>query len=341
MINELHMQVVAQIGASQATRGNKLKREKGPKDQAGRTRKRKRYRYARKQKLVRKNPILPLRYIREGASWLELGDSSSNKSESGKSFYKALWGKIPNITIPFTAIGSGHIARDICEEFQESTARDINERLNHTRQNIVSVPNLIERKRISGLDVKEVLQILFNIILVSKIGPKAWNTNRTILIAKQGKNRSRVEYYRSVTISSLVCRTFCGTVDKKLRNVIFFSPRQKCFVHDTGCFNNVHILIETIKAAKVRNGLLAIQLDIDKPFDTVPHKDIEEAMKRLGLPKVVRESIMQSYKDLSTIIEYIGSRTEPSLMRAVKQGDPNSPIGLNAIMEPLLEQYNT
>ena len=60
----------------------------------------------------------------------------------------------------------------------------------------------------------------------------------------------------------------------------------------TGCFNNVHILNETIKAAKVRNGLVAIQLDIDKPFDTVPHKDMEDAMKRLGLPKVGLESIM-------------------------------------------------
>jgi hypothetical protein len=208
MINLLYTQVVAQIGALQATRGNKLKREKGPKDQAGRKRKGTRYRYARKQNLFRKNPTLLARYIREGAPWLEVEDSRSPKSEGVKSFYKALCGKQPNITIPFTSIGYGHIARDICEVFQAITARNIKERLNHTRQNTVSVPDGVERKRISGLDVKEVLQILFNIILVSKIEPKAWNTNRTILINKQGKARSRVENYRPITISSLVCRTF-------------------------------------------------------------------------------------------------------------------------------------
>ena len=159
MINELHTQVVAQIGALQATRGNKLERPKGPKDQVSRKRKRKRYRYARKQNLFRKNPILLGRYIREGAPWLDVEDSSSPKSEGAKSFYTALCGKQPNITIPFTSIGYGHIARDICEVFQAITARDINERLNHNRQNTVSVPDGIERKSISGLDVKELLQI--------------------------------------------------------------------------------------------------------------------------------------------------------------------------------------
>ena len=147
-----------------------------------------------------------------------------------------------------------------------------------------------------------------------------------------------VENYRPLTISSHICGTFCGIVDKKLRNVISFSPRQKGFVHVTGCFNNVHILNETIKAAKVRNGLVAIQLDIAKAFDTIPHKDIEEVLKRLGLPKGLLESIMHSYNDLSSTIEYSRSRTEPSLMIAVKQGDPLSPIVFNAIMDPLFAQ---
>jgi len=61
-------------------------------------------------------------------------------------------------------------------------------------------------------------------------------------------------------------------------------------------------------------------------------------MRRLGLPKVVLESIMHSYKDLSTTIENSGSSTDISLMIAVKQGDPLSPIIFNAIMDPLLEQ---
>jgi len=94
--------------------------------------------------------------------------------------------------------------------------------------------------------MREILRILFKIILVSKIQPKAWNINRTNLIPKQGKDGRRVEYYRPLTIGSLICRMYWVILDKKLREVVSFSPRQKGFVHEIGCFKNVHILIETI-----------------------------------------------------------------------------------------------
>jgi hypothetical protein len=44
---------------------------------------------------------------------------------------------------------------------------------------------------------------------------------------------------------------------------------QKGFVHETGCFNNVHILKEAIKATKQSKGLVAIELDAAKPFVSV------------------------------------------------------------------------
>jgi hypothetical protein len=123
-----------------------------------------------------------------------------------------------------------------------------------------------------------------------------------------------------------------------LREVISFSPRQKGFVHETGCFNNVHILNETIKAGKHKDMLVAVQLGIAKAFDTLPHKAIDEALERLGLPSGVRESIMNSYTNLSTHIEYAGSNAEVSLSRGVKQGDPILASIFNAIMDPLLDQ---
>ena len=70
------------------------------------------------------------------------------------------------------------------------------------------------------------------------------------------------------------------------------SARQKGFVHESGCFNNVHILNETIKAAKTKKVPVAIQLDIAKAFDTVPHKAIEAALERTALPNGVWESII-------------------------------------------------
>jgi hypothetical protein len=338
LVDDLYAQFVAEIESTQATRATRTTKARGTKNQAGSKRRRKRYKYARTQDLFRKNPNLLAKYIREGVPWLEDEDSNSPKSEDVKTFYTSLWGATPDISVPFTVTGSDQQALDLGEVFQAITARDVNERLTRTRHNSASGPDGIQRKHLAGHDIRELLRILFNLILVSKIQPKAWNANRTILIPKQGKDRTRVENYRPLTIGSLICRTYWGIVDRKLREVTTFSPRQKGFVHETGCFNNVHILNEVIRAAKVRNGLVAIQLDIAKAFDTVPHKAIDAALKRLGLPTYVRESIMNSYNSLSTTIEYAGQKSEVPLKRGVKQGDPLSPFIFNAIMDPLLQQ---
>ncbi|GFG30127.1 hypothetical protein Cfor_07569, partial [Coptotermes formosanus] len=194
----------------------------------------------------------------------------------------------PEITIPFAVSESDQRALDRGNVLQTITPRDITERINRMRKSTAPGPDGIERKHISSLDMREIMRILFNIILVSKTQPKAWNANRTILIPNEGKDPSRVQNYRPLTISSLICRTYWGIVDKKLREVISFSRRQKGFVHETGCFNNGHILNETIKAAKGRDSLVAVQLDITKAFDTVPHKAIEAALCRLGLPQYGR-----------------------------------------------------
>jgi hypothetical protein len=48
-------------------------------------------------------------------------------------------------------------------------------------------------------------------------------------------------------------------------------------------------------------------------------------LHRMGIPQGARESIMNSYKGLSTTIQYSGSQREVSLLRGVKQGDHNEP----------------
>jgi len=133
--------------------------------------------------------------------------------------------------------------------------------------------------------VKEALRLLFNIILVGGKQPSASSTNQTVLIPKHGKDLSKIENYRPITISSLLCRTYWGIIDQRLRNQSSFSPRQKGFVHEPGCLNNVNILNEILRDAKIKKGVTMVQLDISKAFDTVPHEAINPALRRLGVPK--------------------------------------------------------
>jgi hypothetical protein len=245
LIDDVYAQFVAQIESTQATRATRTTKAKGTKNQTGSKRRRRRYKYARTQDLFRKNPKLLAKYIREGVPWLE-DDSNYPKPEDEQAFHTSLWGATPDVSVPFTVTDSDQKALDLGEVFQAITARDVNERLNHTRHNSASEPDGLQRKHLTGQDIRELIRISFNLILVSKIQPKASNANRTILSPKQGKDRTRDENYRPPTIGALICRTYWGILDRKLREVTTFSPRQKGFVHETGCFNNVHILNEVI-----------------------------------------------------------------------------------------------
>ena len=65
-------------------------------------------------------------------------------------------------------------------------------------------------------------------------------------------------------IGSILSRLYWGIIDYRLRERLSFSPRQKGFVHESGCFNNVHIVNEILRAAKAQTEITVVQLDIAK-----------------------------------------------------------------------------
>jgi hypothetical protein len=90
--------------------------------------------------------------------------------------------------------------------------------------------------------------------------------------------------------------------------------------------------------AQTKDGIVILQLDISKAFDTIPHQVIDPAVQRLDVPAEIRSAIMNSYRRAKTIIRHRGSLVEVCIHRGVKQGDPLLPFIFNAVMDPLLEQ---
>jgi hypothetical protein len=91
-----------------------------------------------------------------------------------------------------------------------------------------------------------------------------------------------------------------------------------------------------MKLAKARTGLVAVQLDISKAFDTVPHQAIEDALTKKGIPKYIARLIRDSYNEIKTTISGGTTEVPMEIKRGVKQGDPLSPFIFNAILEPLI-----
>lgn len=92
-----------------------------------------------------------------------------------------------------------------------------------------------------------------------------------------------------------------------------------------------------MKIVKIKKGLVTVQLDISKAFDTVPHAEVEDALSRKGVPRFITKTIRTPTKTY-TIIKR-GTREVPMrIKRGVKQGDPLSPLIFNVLIQPLINK---
>jgi hypothetical protein len=199
-------------------------------------------------------------------------------------------------------------------------------------------PDGVKKVHITRASTREMIRRLYILITVCGRQPTAWRENRTTLLLKQSKSHADIRNYTPVTISSILSRVYWGVIDQKLRASVRFSLRQKGFINEAGCFNNVHSFNELLRIAKKKAGIKVVQLDIAKAFDTVPHKAIGDALSRKGIPEAIIRLIEDSYVNVHTTIKQNHQEVPMCIKRGVTQGDPLSPFIFNAVLEPLLLQ---
>lgn len=295
--------------------------------------KRKASNYALTQNMFKNCPAVLAKNIRENIP-LETREEAGPKTEEIKLLYNNLWNK--------TSTCNQSILTNISEIIDPSvllkpiTITDIKNRIKRTRPKTAAGCDNLKKGDIIKSGHLHILLPMFNLVMIAGRQPDDWRKNTTKLLLKEGKDSSRPESYRPITISPILSRIFWGIIDQKLRNMIKITPRQKGFVSEMGCFHNVNILNEVIKLAKVRQGMVAIQIDISRAFDTVPHAAILKALKTKGLPTEALQLIMDAYKNVTTKIEYDDWSFDINIRRGVKQGDPLSPLIFNLVIEPLL-----
>jgi uncharacterized C2H2 Zn-finger protein len=299
-------------------------------------RKFKKYQYARTQDLYKKNPGLVARHIRNNIEWMDSTDIKPSEEEISNMFGE-LWGKTNPIRQPFKGEPDDNTENwDLMDVIPDITTKEIAAGINRMKQDTAAGPDGILKKHVTPPMTQEILRLFYCLITACGLQPSMWKEHRTKLLLKQGKDPARAENYRPVTIGSILSRVYWGILDRKIRARIHFTPRQKGFVYEAGCFNDVHILCEIIKLAKARTGLVAVQLDIAKAFDMIPHEAIEDALTRKGIPKYLTQMIRGSYNEIKTTISGGAVRVPMKIKRGVKQGDPLSPFIFNAILEPLI-----
>jgi hypothetical protein len=238
--------------------------------------------------------------------------------------------------VPFEQIPKVNTIR--AEEILRTITEELQQRIRKLKKKTAPGLDGVEVRHLQVSNTTIVLRYLYNILLISSLQPTEWRTNRTTLIPKPGKDTSRAENHRPLTIGSLISRIFWGIINQRLREKATFSPREKGFVSEAGCFDNVHIPNEIISVAKPNEGMIGIQLDVSKAFDTIPHEAIGPALRRQNMPNEICQTITDSHRRLSTRISCKGQVINIEIKRGVKQGDPLSPFIFNTLVNPLLEQ---
>jgi Reverse transcriptase (RNA-dependent DNA polymerase) len=292
------------------------------------------FRFARTQELFKDSPSILAKHVLQGTDPLSPSSGVLDRDEV-KQLYQSLWGtRAASVSIPASQPPVLHKAEEFLKPFSSvEVALRIKKFDKHTAAGLDGVG----REHLMGEGKEEILAQLFNSLLESRNLPACWSKNRTTLIPKEGKDPTLTTNYRPITISALLSRLFWGLVDQRLRTVIVLSPRQKGFVKEAGCFNNAHILQETMRRMKESRGGVVVQLDVKKAFDTAPHAVITQSLVNKGIPSFVAEFIAKSYLRVETLIGHKLGPIRIDLLRGVKQGDPLSPLLFTLLIEPLLD----
>ncbi|KAG7187545.1 hypothetical protein KM043_018869, partial [Ampulex compressa] len=219
---------------------------------------------------------------------------------------------------------------------------EIQRRITRIKNDSAAGPDCIKKCHLRKSGVPEILAKLFNILLILRYYPTSWKCNRTTLIPKPGKDLSKAENWRPITIGSMVARIFSGIIDNRLRKHIVQSSRQKGFTNENGCKDNSVLLDRTIAQMKTEGGGIITIVDISKAFDTVPHSVIQKSLTRKGAPVLIAKYIRAMYEGCKTKIK-TRNNDGPTveLRRGVKQGDPLSPLLFNLAIEPIIETLNS
>lgn len=326
IVNLLHTDLV-QLGPEQRAAPNRGGR---PGRRAERTWRRIRV-YARTQELYRRNPsrLAELVLNNNIGDLLEEGGRPDPPVEAVP-YYQDLWGTAQpcRLDLPITVQDD----RDV----PFITLGEVKAKIRRLKAGGAPGPDGVTKSGVLKYrGIAEVLTALFNVALFGEVYPSPWKVHRTTLIPKRGKDPSRPENWRPITIAPLLARLFSGLVETRLSHFTTLSTAQRGFRPGLGCHTNCVVLDELIRLGK-KAKLVGVLLDVAKAFHTVTHEAIQVALRQQRVPPLLCRLVHKMYDGASTRLGSFG--VDVAIRRGVKQGDPLSPLLFNLVLDPLLKQ---
>jgi hypothetical protein len=126
------------------------------------------------------------------------------------------------------------------------------------------------------------------------------------------------------------------------RRKIFSASQEGVVMGIQGCMEHTVLTREMIAHAKRhKKNHFMVQIDVSNAFGSVPQKTIDWNMRRMGIPDVIVDPVMNIYDGCETVIVTNAGPSNPiPWTSGTVQGCPLSPVLFNICLEPLLRALN-
>ena len=197
--------------------------------------------------------------------------------------------------------------------------------------------------KIGGARIIKELTKLYNQIMEEKRIPVCWKEAKIILLHKKG-DKTDIKNYRPISLLSHVYKIFTRILQTRMKRILDENqPREQAgFRSAYSTLDHLHALNQVIEKANEYNLELCVgYIDYEKAFDSVEHKDLFTALRKVGVNEGYVQLLEDIYTDATAKIHIENDVSKTiNIERGVRRRDTISPKIFTTAMEDILKKLN-
>lgn len=228
------------------------------------------------------------------------------------------------------------------QDVREVTIEEVIDTVKYMKNNKAAGPGgmPIELIKNSPIVTVEAIARLFTDCLEGGEVPEEWKIAYVSSIHKKG-SKMKCENYRGISVTSSMCRLYGRILKSRIEKQIKDSEEQSGFRPGRSCVDNTFCL-KQLAEKSIAHGreLHIIFIDLKKAYDSVPVKQLWQAMKDSGIQTNYINAVKQLYKDNISRVKIGNNYSDEFIVnKGLRQGCCISPTLFKVYINRVLRDW--